>query len=127
MIGARRVGIEIHGLDTALRLCVAVADIPRPVAQPGVADLSQKETTTLATWRQTLAASSVELKGQGFFLALRMAENDQAELTRVAVVNAENLFPSGYRRGEQAVGRALHLIFRDAYPALSRFAASTAK
>jgi hypothetical protein len=70
VVGARRVDVEIDDLHAALRLLVAVAGMPRSIAETNIADLGEPETTPLTSGRQTLLALAAKLIGQRFLLPL---------------------------------------------------------
>ena len=113
MIWARWIYIEIDNLHTALWLGMAGADQPWSVTELGVADLGQEETTPLACPRQTRLAFAADLIGQGFLLPLRVAEDDRAQLARMAAIYAGDRFPHAHCLLEQTVTGARHGLSRD--------------
>jgi hypothetical protein len=70
VVRARRVDVEIDDIDTALRLAVAIASVPRSIAQANVADLREPEATALTSGRQTLVASAAKFDRLALSLAL---------------------------------------------------------
>jgi hypothetical protein len=84
VIWARWIYLEIYNLHAALRLGMAGTDQPGSFTELGVADLGQEKTTALACPRQSRLAFAANLIGQGFLLPLRVAEDDRAQLARMA-------------------------------------------
>src|SRR6266702_3979264 len=70
VVRACRIDVEIDDLDAALRLVVAVAGIPRSIAEVNIADLGEPEATPLTSGRQTLVALATQLISQRFLLSL---------------------------------------------------------
>jgi len=70
VVRACRVDVEIDDIDTALRLVVAIAGVPRSIAQANVADLGEPEATPLTSGRQTLVALAAKLISQRFLSPL---------------------------------------------------------
>jgi hypothetical protein len=106
VVRAIRVHIEIDDFDATLRLSVTIARMPGPVAELNVVDFGKKQATPLPTGRQAFRAFAAELIGQRLLLALRVAEDDRAELARIAVIGAENLLSAGHRGGKKFVSLA---------------------
>jgi hypothetical protein len=79
---------------------MAIAGMPRPIAEPNIANFSKEETAPLTARWQPFAVIAAELIGQCFFVPLRMAEDDRAKLARMAVVDAEDLLATRYCAGE---------------------------
>jgi hypothetical protein len=108
IVWACRVDVEIDDIDAALRLVVAIAGVPRSIAQANIADLGEPEATPLTAGRQTLAALAAKLIGQRFLSSLGVAKDDGAELAKPPLIRAEDLFPMGYCFFEQFVSGAWH-------------------
>jgi hypothetical protein len=103
-----RVDVDIHVLDAALALGVAVAGMPRPVAELNVTDFREEKAFPVAAGRQHRLAFPGKLVGQRLLLPLRAAENDGAELAMVPVISTDDLFALKHRLGKQIINGAGH-------------------
>jgi hypothetical protein len=106
VVGACRVDVEIDDFDTVLRLVVAVAGMPRSIAETNISYFRKPETPPLTSRRQALLALAAKLVGQRFLLPLRVAKNDGAELAGTPIVRAADLSAGGHCLFEQLVSRA---------------------
>jgi len=124
LVGTRRIDVEIDDVDAGLRLLVTGTRIPATVAKLDVARLREQQTPPLAAAGKAAAAFAGELEGQrGFFSTVLVPQDDRAELSPVAAVEADDLLalPDGLLK--QPVRRARHRI--DDHAALSLAAAGT--
>jgi hypothetical protein len=91
---------------------MAVAGVPRPIAELDVMGFGEPKAFPLTSGWQTALASTSKLVGQRHLLAVGVAEDDGAELAGVAIIGAKDLFPADHRSFKRGVDLAGHLASR---------------
>lgn len=80
--------------------------MPRPIAEPDIADLFEPEATPLASAGQAGSTLATELIGECLLEALGMAKDDRAKLTGIFVVETQDLFLRTHGPTEQVIDAA---------------------
>src|SRR4051794_38359325 len=78
-IRARRIDVEIHLIDAALRLGVAGTGTPGAISEARVLDLGEIEALPFTFGVQAFAALAADLEGQHPFCAFSVAKDRRAE------------------------------------------------